>query len=230
MLDRLLPCGQMTSRGRQGGVGGADWKADTQPLHKSLEELRQKILARCKISPTAGSIAHSWNGILPRCQRSSRHGRKERWQRDCEIYPHFVKGLIDRMTGDDDKARSDFAAARLEQEKVVLAHPEDAGALGVLGLIDAALKRKEEALREGRHALELLPLEEDVISGGRIVVCLARIAAWVGDNSLACEQLARSGELPTGVSYGDLKLSPFWDPLRGDPCFEKIVASLAPKG
>ena len=30
-------------------------------------------------------------------------------------------------------------------------------------------------------------------------------------------------------SYGALKLLPYWDPLRGEPCFEKIVASLAPK-
>jgi hypothetical protein len=31
------------------------------------------------------------------------------------------------------------------------------------------------------------------------------------------------------LSYGALKLLPFWDPLRGDPRFEKIVAELAPK-
>jgi hypothetical protein len=62
-----------------------------------------------------------------------------------------------------------------------------------------------------------------------MIVCLARIAAWVGDNDLACEQLARASRLPSGVSYGELKLMPFWDPLRGDPRFEKILASLAPK-
>jgi hypothetical protein len=62
-----------------------------------------------------------------------------------------------------------------------------------------------------------------------MIVYLAKIAAWVDDKDLACEQLARASQLPSGVSYGDLKLMPFWDPLRGDPCFEKIVASLAPK-
>jgi hypothetical protein len=60
-------------------------------------------------------------------------------------------------------------------------------------------------------------------------VCLAKIAAWVGDRDLACEQLTRVSRLPSGVSYGDLKLLQWWDPLRGDPCFEQIVASLAPK-
>lgn len=62
-----------------------------------------------------------------------------------------------------------------------------------------------------------------------MIVCLARIAAWIGDNDLACKQLARASQLPSSVSYGDLKLMPWWDPLRGEACFEKIVASLAPK-
>ena len=57
----------------------------------------------------------------------------------------------------------------------------------------------------------------------------AMIAAWIGDRDLACEQLAIAGRPPTPLNYGKLKLLPFWDPLRGDPRFEKIVASLAPK-
>ena len=134
------------------------------------------------------------------------------------------------MTKDDAKARAAFTAARAEQEKLVRAHPDDAGALCVLGLIDAALGRKEEALREGRRAVELLPVEKDAINGTRMIVGLARIAAWVGDKAsrlrTACPRQPPS-ERP--LSYGQLKLLPLWDPLRGDPCFEKIVASLAPK-
>jgi len=133
------------------------------------------------------------------------------------------------MTKDDAKARSDFSAVRADQEKLVRTHPDDAGALCVLGLIDAALGRKEEALHEGRRAVELLPIEKDEIGGARIILCLARIAAWIGDSSLACEQLAIAIRHPGRLSYGDLKLLPWWDQLRGDPCFEKIVASLAPK-
>ena len=85
-------------------------------------------------------------------------------------------------------------------------------------------------MREGRRAVELLPVEKDVLNGTRMIVGLARIAASVGDKDLACEQLAPAIRLPSGaVTYGQLKLMPWWDPLRGDPCFEKIVASLAPK-
>ena len=73
------------------------------------------------------------------------------------------------MTKDDAKARAAFTAARAEQEKLVRADPDDAGALCVLGLIDAALGRKEEALREGRRAVELLPVEKDAINGTRMI-------------------------------------------------------------
>jgi hypothetical protein len=94
----------------------------------------------------------------------------------------------------------------------------------------AAMGRKEQALREGRLAVELLPVEKDVLNGVRMIAGLARIAASVGDKDLACEQLTHASRLPNAiVTYGQLKLLPFWDPLRGDPCFEKIVESLAPR-
>ena len=98
-----------------------------------------------------------------------------------------------------------------------------------LGLIDAGLGRKEEALRAGRRAIELLPAAKDSINGAHMIEYFAITAAWVGDKDLACEQLAKAVQLPGTLSYGQLKLLPYWDPLRGDPRFEKIVASLAPK-
>ena len=142
----------------------------------------------------------------------------------------FVEGLNARIVKDDSKARSDFTAARVEQEKIVERQPDYGPALCVLGLIDAALGRKEEALREGRRAVELLPVEKDAVNGRIVVAHFAMIAAWVGDNPLACEQLASAVGYTSSLSYGQLKLMPWWDPLRGDPCFEQIVASLAPKG
>ena len=99
----------------------------------------------------------------------------------------------------------------------------------MLGLIDAALGQRQEALSEGRHAVELLPVEKDATNGKRMIMSLARIAAWIGDKDLACQQLGIVIQLPSELTYGELKLQPWWDPLRGDPRFEKIVASLAPK-
>jgi serine/threonine-protein kinase len=96
-------------------------------------------------------------------------------------------------------------------------------------LIDAGLGRKEEALQEGRRAVDLLPFAKDSINGAHMIEYLAMIAAWVGDKDLACEQLGKVVKLTGTLSYGELKLLPYWDPLRGDPRFEKIVASLGPK-
>ena len=141
----------------------------------------------------------------------------------------FIEGVIARMTKNDDKARSAFATARREQEKAVLTQPNYGPAVCVLGLIDASLGRREEALREGRRAVELVSAEKDAINAAIMIKYLAMIAAWTGDKDLACEQLAIAIRSPGSLSYGQLKLMPFWDPLRGDPRFEKIVASLAPR-
>jgi TolB-like protein/Tfp pilus assembly protein PilF len=135
----------------------------------------------------------------------------------------FAEGVIARMTNQNEKARSAFTAARAEQEKVVQAESNYGPAMCVLGLIDAALGRKEEALREGRRAVELLPVKKDALAGNFMLKYLAMIAAWVGDKDLACEQLASAIRRPSDLSYGQLKLLPYWDSLRGDPRFEKIV-------
>jgi serine/threonine-protein kinase len=99
----------------------------------------------------------------------------------------------------------------------------------VLGLTNAGLGKKDEALRDGGRAIELLPLDKDAVGGAEIIKYLAVIAAWVDDKDFACQQLAIVTSRPSSLSYGQLKLLPFWDSLRGDPSFEEIVASLAPK-
>ena len=96
-------------------------------------------------------------------------------------------------------------------------------------MIDAGLNRKDDALREGRRASELMPPSKDSINGAHIMHLLAVIYAWVGEKDLAIDQLKRATEAPGRLSYGHLRLWFQWDSLRGDPRFEKIVASLAPK-
>ncbi|MDP9004406.1 MAG: hypothetical protein M3N12_06390, partial [Verrucomicrobiota bacterium] len=93
------------------------------------------------------------------------------------------------------------------------------------------LGRKEEALREGRRATELLPVAKDALNGVHVMEALAIIYAWTGEKDLACQQLAAVTPLAgsTLSSYGQLRLHPYWDALRGDERFEKIVASFAPK-
>jgi len=114
----------------------------------------------------------------------------------------------------------------------VQAQPDYGPALCVLGLIDAALGRKDLALDEGRRAIALMPVEKDVKNGSLVLQYFAITAAWAGEKELALQQLEIAVRAPSAsqlLSYGGLKLLPFWDPLRGDPRFEKIVAELAPK-
>ncbi len=141
----------------------------------------------------------------------------------------YLQGSAARMKGDAAAAHAAFTVAHAQQEEAVRAQPDYGPALCVLGLIDAGLGRKEEALREGRRALELAPMVKDSLDGVDVLYIYAVICAWSGERDLAVEQLETLAKIPAGPSYGDLRLSPNWDPLRGDPRFEKIVASLAPK-
>ena len=208
-----------------------EWRADTKPLHQTIDSVRAT-------SPAAvPSIADWWLvcALAERDAAAARHALIAAGENPINLgidvlsNRPFMEGVIARMAKDDDKARSAFTAARAEQEKIVEAEPNFGPPWCVLGLIDAALGHKEEALREGRRAVELLPVEKDAIRGPAMIKYLAMIAAWVGDNDLACQQLVVAARPPLTVTYGQLKLLPFWDPLRGDPRFEQIVASLAPK-
>jgi serine/threonine-protein kinase len=206
------------------------WKADITLLHQMIDSIRTTN------SSALPNIADAWLTCAlaerdPDAAAGAMAAAGENAFGDDTVQFNrtFVEGLVARMAKDEDKARSAFTAARTEQEKIVQAQPNYGPPLCVLGLIDAALGRKEEALREGQRAVELLPVQRDAINGPRMIKYLAMIAAWSGDKNLACEQLAIVLRYPTSPSYGDLKLLPFWDPLRGDPRFEKIVTSLAPK-
>jgi TolB-like protein/predicted Ser/Thr protein kinase/Flp pilus assembly protein TadD len=210
-----------------------DWKAETGPLRQLIDEIRAT-------NPAAmPKIADKW--LLCELAERDLAAAKDVLKAAGEItlghnnvyFPGpFAEGVIARMTNDEHKAQLAFTAARAEQEKTVQAQPDYGPPWCVLGVIDAALGRKEEALREGRRALELLPVKKDPINGILMIKYLAVIAAWVGEKDLACEQLATAVRYPNSgldLSYGDLKLMPWWDTLRGDPRFEKIIVSLAPK-
>jgi TolB-like protein/Tfp pilus assembly protein PilF len=206
------------------------WKADTRPLRQTIDSIGAA-------NPDALlSAADDWLS-LALAERDVAAAKNvlntigDTPLTDYTVHANrlVMEGVIARMTNDEGKARAAFTAARVGQEKTVRAQPNYGPPLCVLGLIDAGLGRKEEALQEGRRAIELLQVEKDALVGPTMIKYLAMIAAWVGDKDLACEQLAIATRPPSTVSHGQLKLLPFWDPLRGDPRFEKIVGSLAPK-
>lgn len=148
--------------------------------------------------------------------------------------PEWFAGLTARAFGDEAGAQTAFFAARAKVESVVREQPAYAPAWGMLGLIDAGLGRKEDAVREGQRGCELMPPSRDAYNHPNLVGFLAMIYAWTGEKDLALQTLgqvvhARVGISGGAVRYGPLKLDPQWDPLRGDPRFEALVASLAPK-
>ena len=210
------------------------WKADTRPLHQTIDA----ILAQ---GPSAiASAADTWFfcALAERDPAAAERalvavGDNPCWsEAEITLSRSFGEGLLARMTKDEARARTAFEAARAQQEKIMQAQQDYGPALCVLGLIDAALGRKDLALDEGRRAIALMPVEKDVYSGSPVLQYLAITAAWSGEKELALQQLEAGLHAPTAslmLSYGALKLHPFWDPLRGDPRFEKIVASLAPK-
>ena len=145
-------------------------------------------------------------------------------------FPHaFFEGVVAKLRQDAPGAHAAFMDARAETEKIVRAQPKNHNPLSVLALIDAQLGEKENAVREARTACEMLPVSKDALEGVQLITNLASVYAITGEKDLALEQLEIANKLPGGPNYGQLRLDPEWDSLRGDPRFEKIVASLAPK-
>ena len=134
-----------------------------------------------------------------------------------------------RLRGRNPATEVRFTADRDQLKRNVEAHPEDAVLLSMLGIIDAALGRKEEAIQEARRAVEMLPISEDGESGPSLISNLAVVYALTNEPNLAFEELNVSVRITGGVNYGELKLDPAWDPIRTDPRFDKLLAQLAPK-
>jgi len=206
------------------------WHADARPLVSMI----QAIIA--EDSREAKNIAELWlNAALydrdfDAALRALAALPIDGCHRETILFPRvWCEGIVAQMRGDKVAARAAFSSARNEMAKLVREQPAYAEALCALGMADAALGNKEDAIREGRRAVELLSVTKDAIIGPLLVQNLALIYAWTGEKDLAFEQLSAAAKLPGYLSYGELRLHPYWDPLRSDPRFDKIVASLAPK-
>ena len=141
----------------------------------------------------------------------------------------YCVGRTAWLFGHKERAQGPLVAARAIFERTTREQPDYAQAWSYLGLTDAMLDRRAEAIQEGKRGCELLPFTKDSWTGTSLILNLATIYAHCGEKQLALEQLETSAKSPVGISYGELKQSPDWDSLRSDPRFETIVASLAPK-
>ena len=145
-------------------------------------------------------------------------------------YPKaWFEAMIARAKGDSARAAEAFATARTILEQRLAVKPEDARTLAVLAQVDAGLGRKELAIQEAKHAVDLMPLSKDIYDGALVLEGLAQVYTWTNEPDRAIELLQRLVGMPGYTNYARLKLLPIWNPLRGDPRFQKIVNSLAPK-
>ncbi len=141
----------------------------------------------------------------------------------------YCVGRTAWLFGNQELARTALTDARAIFERTTREQPDYPQAWSYLGLTDAMLGRRSEAIQEGKRACEILPYTRDSWVGPTFDNYLAMIYAACGEKDAALKQLDRSAKLPVGITYGELKCNPEWDPLRGDLRFEKLVASLAPK-
>jgi TolB-like protein/Tfp pilus assembly protein PilF len=141
----------------------------------------------------------------------------------------WFEATIARAKGDSVRAIAPFSTARKILEQRLVIKPEHARTIAVLAQVDAGLGQKELAIREAQHAVDLIPISKDVYDGALVLEGLCQVYTWSNEPDRAIELLQRLVAMPSYVNYSRLKLHPMWNPLRGDPRFEAIVASLAPK-
>ena len=141
----------------------------------------------------------------------------------------FMEGIIHRLQGDEAKARTDFEHARVISEKLLREAPDDPNRHGQHGLILAALGQKQEAIAEGKRAVELLPESRDALDGPQATAALAQIYAWTGEFDEAFRLLDHLFTVPNNLTVPMLKLEPIWDPLRKDPRYQALIDKYAAK-
>ena len=143
----------------------------------------------------------------------------------------FLLGITAVARKDQPSAEKNFAAAAPEFEKAVQEAADAADRHANLGLLYAFMGRRDEAIREGRLAVELKPLSKDANDGAIMLCYLALIYARVGENDQAIPLIERLLKTPGAVdsvdysiTLNDLKYRWEWDSLRKNPRFNKLLA------
>jgi len=203
---------------------------DTRPL--------RDILAKFPAMEFAGgqTPARAWMAMLDgnyaEAERVLAASPRQDFQ-DIDFSFYFPKSwyqaMIARAKGDSVRATSAFRESREILARRLVIKPEHARTIAVLAQVDAGLGQKELAVREAQHAIDLMPISKDIYDGALVLEGLAQVYAWSGERDRAIELVQKLVSMPSYINYGRLKLHPLWSPLRGDPRFEKIVNSLAPK-
>ncbi len=209
------------------------WKGDTQLLRSLLDEVPAGI------DPDGGVTASRWDVAMLRRDYSAAKKVLERSLANELSYTTagttpkiFFEGCIYLAQGDNANAQKAFELARPAFEASVKDAPASAERHAILGWLYAFMGRREDAIREGQRAVELKPESKDAVDGALMNAYLALIYARVGENDLAItliEHLLKTAGAVDSADYSitinDLKYRWEWDPLRGDPRFQKLISS-----
>jgi hypothetical protein len=137
----------------------------------------------------------------------------------------------EKATGTD----ASFTETRQLLNQRVETSPDDAPAkpllLSDLAVVDSLLGRKEDAFAEGIRAAEMVPISKEAVHGARVAMNLAVVYAWTHEWDLAFRLLDDDdlAETPYGLFFNDLKLSHYFEPLREDPRYDRLLTELAPQ-
>jgi TolB-like protein/Flp pilus assembly protein TadD len=226
IFDRALVIAPQSfgSRGMKGAVA-IMWKGDIRSAEKQVS-----------LMPPDYSIvtaARTWLLILQRkfgdALQLAQQFREETlsWFNTAPCPKAFLEGRLYLYQGDKIKAQAAFEQARPVAEKLVREAPGDAARHGQLGAALAGMGLKEDAINEGKKAVELVPESEDAFDGPKATAALAEIYAWVGENDEALRLIDHLLQVPSFMSVQVLKLDPVWDPLRKDPRFQALIDKYA---
>jgi serine/threonine protein kinase/tetratricopeptide (TPR) repeat protein len=128
-----------------------------------------------------------------------------------------------RLSGERQKSLEQYQRARLLLEAELKEHPDDPRYHSSLGIALAALGQKEEAIREGRRAVELLPISTDALYGIPYVEDLAFIYTLSGETDAALDRLNYLLTIPSWISVTWLRNDPQWDAIRSQPGFIRLL-------
>jgi TolB-like protein/Tfp pilus assembly protein PilF len=210
-----------------------EWRGDSEPTRNLIQSLGTEGQVARSTFAWASFFLGYYERDFAAAERAL--GTVDAQTASTQVGKMFYEGCVARLQRDQKRARGAFEAARTQQANIVQMRPNDAVELGLLGEIDAALGRNEDALREGRAAIEIVPTTKDAIVAGLATQYLAVIGTWSGEKDLAFTELENLARFPSlaQTSYGDLKLNPLWDPLRNDARFPKLLVEfqepIAPK-
>jgi TolB-like protein/Tfp pilus assembly protein PilF len=205
-------------------------KGDLGPMQQLLASLPENVDPNGTITLSRYNLKMSerkFDELIGILERSP--AEKSRGETSAPISRSFLLATVYAQKKDEAKAKASYEDARVGAENAVRESPDDGPRHALLGLIFAGLGRCEEALAEGKRAVELLPEARDAFDGPILAISRARIHMMCGDFDTALALLDRSLQTPSGITIQELRLDPVWDALRRDPRFQRMLTKFGSK-